>query len=449
MGQGGMAGKNGKAKVAESPTGYRNRIIDYGVKPADQFLANPKNARVHPQFQRDVMKAALEEVGFVAPVIESKSGVLLDGHERIWQALQRDNAPVPFVVVDVDEAEEDYVLATFDPITSLANYDAKLLDDLLRDVNSDQPAIQQMLAELAENSGLYGDEGSGADDPGAQIDRAAELQEQWQVKRGDLWIIPSKSGKGEHRLLCGDSTNADDAARVMGGERADCVFTSPPYAVGIDYGEYQDTIENLRVMLPRLAQLWLTIVVDGGYAVVNFGDIAGGRNIAEADEPCEYPMGIEYFPVFRKEGWLLWSRRIWCKPTARVNSLWCIGSNRASTDFEHLWTWRKTGNPIIKRVDGEFSSVNGWYQSSHLPGVDEGKEVHGAGMATGIAQWMVTVHSRKGSLVHEPFTGTGTTIVACEQLGRQARAIEIEPKYVAVTLQRLADMGLTPELQPS
>lgn len=154
MGQGGMAGKNGKAKVAEAPTGFKNRIIDYGVKPADQFLANPKNARVHPQFQRDVMKAALEEVGFVAPVIESKSGVLLDGHERIWQALQRDNAPVPFVVVDVDEAEEDYVLATFDPITSLANYDAQRLDDLLRDVNSDQPAIQQMLAELAEKSGL-------------------------------------------------------------------------------------------------------------------------------------------------------------------------------------------------------------------------------------------------------------------------------------------------------
>lgn len=136
---------------------FRNRIIDYGVKPADQFLANPKNARVHPQFQRDVMKAALEEVGFVAPVIESKSGVLLDGHERIWQAMQNDNAAVPFVVVDVDEAEEDYVLATFDPITSLANYDARLLDDLLRDVNSDQPAIQQMLAELAEHNGLLGE----------------------------------------------------------------------------------------------------------------------------------------------------------------------------------------------------------------------------------------------------------------------------------------------------
>ncbi len=133
---------------------FRNRIIEYGVKAADQFLANPKNARVHPQFQRDVMKAALTEVGFVAPVIESKSGVLLDGHERIWQGLQN-NAQIPFVVVDVDENEEDYVLATFDPITNLATYDATLLDSLLQDVNSGEASIQQMLAQVGTNAGLY------------------------------------------------------------------------------------------------------------------------------------------------------------------------------------------------------------------------------------------------------------------------------------------------------
>jgi hypothetical protein len=133
---------------------FRNRIIEYGVKPADQFLANPKNARVHPQFQREVMNAALTEVGFVAPVIESASGVLLDGHERVWQGLSNNNAMVPFVIVDVDESEEDYVLATFDPITSLARYDAEQLEALLADVNSDQPAIQAMLTQLAEAEGV-------------------------------------------------------------------------------------------------------------------------------------------------------------------------------------------------------------------------------------------------------------------------------------------------------
>jgi hypothetical protein len=116
---------------------YRNRIIHYGVKNADQFLAHPSNARIHPQFQRDVMKSALTDIGFVAPVIESKSGYLLDGHERVYQALEN-NSAIPFVQVDVDEDEESYILATFDPIAGLANYDIDLLDDLLSTVhNSD------------------------------------------------------------------------------------------------------------------------------------------------------------------------------------------------------------------------------------------------------------------------------------------------------------------------
>jgi ParB family chromosome partitioning protein len=127
---------------------WHNRIVSYGTKPADQFLAHPKNARIHPQFQRDVMRSVLDTVGWVAPVLESTSGYLLDGHERVWQGLQNHNAEVPYVTVEVTEEEEAYILATFDPITSLANYEQQKLDDLLRDVQSDDAAIQQMLAEL-------------------------------------------------------------------------------------------------------------------------------------------------------------------------------------------------------------------------------------------------------------------------------------------------------------
>ena len=85
-----------------------------------------------------------------------------------------------------------------------------------------------------------------------------------------------------------------------------------------------------------------------------------------------------------------------------------------------------------------------------MHGVDVGKETHGAGMALGIAEWMLTVHSRDAALVLEPFCGTGTTLVACERLGRKCRAVELSPAYVAVTLQRWADMtGQTPRLLES
>lgn len=323
------------------------------------------------------------------------------------------------------------ILSSFDPVLL---QDGGLDKDLLAQMNRDSAALMALLEE--------GESGEAASDVEPQVDRAEELREKWGVRSGQLWQLDS------HRLLCGDSTKAEDVARVMGGEKADCVFTSPPYAVGVDYGEtYQDTIESLRGMLPKLSRIWQDIVVDGGFAVLNFGDIAGGRDVANSSEPCEYPMALEYWPVFRADGWLLWSRRVWCKPNARVNSMWCIQSNRAATDWEHLWTWRKAGQPIIKRVDGEMRSPRGWMDSSSLSGVDVGKDDHGAGMATGISVWMVNVHSRDAGIVHEPFCGTGTTLIACEQLGRKCRAIEISPAYIAVALERWSTAtGKTPTL---
>lgn len=243
--------------------------------------------------------------------------------------------------------------------------------------------------------------------------------------------------EGGHRLLCGDSTSASDLQRLMDGAQADCVFTSPPYAVGVDYGDtYEDTIANLRAMLPQLSRLWLDAVVDGGFAVVNFNDIASGRNITETSEPCEYPMALEYWPVFRADGWLLWSRRIWCKPNARVNSMWCIQSNRGAADWEHVWTWRKPGDPIVKRVDGDMNSARGWFDSSRSEALDVGKDTHGAGMPLIVAARMLAIHSRERATILEPFCGTGTTIIAADRLGRRCFAIEINPRFADIILRR-------------
>lgn len=426
----------------------------------------PRNPKAH---DIGALHTSISRFGFVAPItIDERTGKLAAGHGRLdtLQQMKASGQEAParkmwrgdewFVPVirgvgfNSDSELEAYLVAD-NRLTELGGWEADNLAALLSDLAAEDEALLEATGYDADDlDALLSELGQGAiapADPGAQVDRAAELLEVWQVERGQVWEVPSATVAGKcHRVMCGDSTSAEDVARLMDGEKADMVFTSPPYAVGIDYGEYNDTIANLRDMLPILSHLWLEVVLDGGFAVVNFGDIASGRDIAKTHEPCEYPMALEYWPVFRSDGWLLWSRRIWCKPTPRVHSPWCIQSNRAATDFEHLWTWRKPGQPIIKRIDGEFSSVNGWYQSSHLQGVDEGKNVHGAGMATGIAQWMLTTHSRAGHNVFEPFSGSGTTLIACEQTGRIGYGMELEPKYVAVTLQRLADMGLESRL---
>ncbi len=145
--------------MAKQPTDiFRNRIIGYGTKPADQFQANPLNFRKHPQRQRDAVNASLRSLGWIATVIENTTtGNLLDGHERVWQALPR-NEDVPYLQVELTEDEERLALSIFDPIGAMAETDANILDELLRSVNTDEEALQNLLNSLAIKSGLYAGE---------------------------------------------------------------------------------------------------------------------------------------------------------------------------------------------------------------------------------------------------------------------------------------------------
>lgn len=127
---------------------FTNRIIQYGEKAADQFAANPDNPRIHPQIQRDAMEAALTEIGWIAPVIENaRTGYLIDGHERVMQALLN-NETVPYVQVYLTEAEESLALATFDPIGELAYYDDQQVDRLIAQIDTESQPLQRLLDDL-------------------------------------------------------------------------------------------------------------------------------------------------------------------------------------------------------------------------------------------------------------------------------------------------------------
>ena len=135
-------------------TEFKNRIVEYGTRPASSFLANPQNPRKHPEKQRRAVKGSLDKVGWVAAVCESaNSGFLLDGHERIFQALLLgDDTPVPFISVDVTPDEERVILATLDYTGELAEYDPLALGDLLNDIPMEEmnAGIQEMITEMVE-----------------------------------------------------------------------------------------------------------------------------------------------------------------------------------------------------------------------------------------------------------------------------------------------------------
>ena len=177
-----MAGK-------QNPSNWQNRIVGHGAKPADQFQANPGNFRTHPKHQQRAVKASLDTLGWVGAVIENvRTGNLVDGHERVWQALQADNAEVPFIQVDLSPEEEAQALLSLDPMAALAGVDTAKMDELLKQVETDNADLAEFLSDLAEQNELYfGTPPEVPDDPGAEIDRADELREKWGVKSGDMW----------------------------------------------------------------------------------------------------------------------------------------------------------------------------------------------------------------------------------------------------------------------
>ena len=134
----------------------RDRIKELRRVPADQLQPNPKNWRTHPESQANALRGVLAEVGIASAVLarETPEGglMLIDGHLRT-ETLH--NAEIPVLVLDVDEAEADKLLATIDPLAAMAEADAGKLDELLREIDTGSEALQEMLSKLAEEAGMF------------------------------------------------------------------------------------------------------------------------------------------------------------------------------------------------------------------------------------------------------------------------------------------------------
>lgn len=382
------------------------------------------NPRRHPEQNLADITGALREFGQTHALLALRDGSVLVGNGRL-EAMRRMGWPDCEVrYVDGIDAKRARALAAadnraaerseWDPAALLAIVaEGELPAEMFSD--EDLAGIERMLDDAEAE--LDGDEDVVPEPPAVPV-----------TQPGDVWQL------GAHRLVCGDSTLRLRLESLMGGDKADVVFTSPPYAVGIDYGPtYEDTIERLRAVLAVVPALWAECVADGGFAFVNFGDIISGQHVTESEEPCEYPMALEYWSPFRKAGWNLFTRRIWQKPHARVAAPWTASSCRAASDWEHLWVWKRPGRPLVGR--SEFSALGVW-DTTHGHGVDVGKDVFGAGMPVELVRRALLSHCRRGRIVLEPFCGTGTTIIGAEATGRVCRAVELAPASVDVSVLR-------------
>lgn len=143
----------------------RSRIVGEGEEAPDQLLANPLNWRTHPKQQVEALEGLLSEVGWVQRVIVNKTtGHVVDGHARVALALKRNEPSVPVLYVDLTEREEQLVLAALDPIGGLATTDRATLEQLLHTVTTTDPALQQLLSELAQDAGIIPQDTTAAED---------------------------------------------------------------------------------------------------------------------------------------------------------------------------------------------------------------------------------------------------------------------------------------------
>jgi DNA modification methylase len=440
--------ENGAKVVASNP--IRDRIIGLVRVPAKMLVRNPKNWRRHPLAQRAALRDLLEEIGVADAAIARRRAdgtlELVDGHLR---ADLLPDMEVPVLVVDLDEAEADKLLLTLDPLAAMAEPDTERLKALLQTVQTSSQAVEQLLHRtvgdqvwLALHPQL---------EPPAQIDKAGELQKKWGTATGQLW------GIGEHRLLCGDSTNAEDVIRLMGGERAVLFATDPPYAVGYTGGSHPQSWGNCGAR--NRDKDW-----SGTYVEANSADV---KNTEDA--------GIELYRGFikvalehaitRNAAWYCWHasrrhsmvERVWAEFGAFVHQqiIW-VKSRPVLTYSTYLWQhepclfgWIRGETPKsfrteVGRMAGEFPTTV-W----EVPSSEVETDAHPTCKPYRLFTLPMEMHTEPGELCYEPFSGSGSQLVAAQQIGRRCFAIEKSPAFVAVALERMAALGLEPELSES
>jgi hypothetical protein len=181
-----MAWKNYKGqKMTKKKSLIKNRIVKYDVKPADQFTANPHNFRRHPENQRDAVQASLKKIGWITGVIENvRTGNLIDGHERVMQALEN-NDDVPYIQVDLTEDEENLMLAIFDKMTEMAYVDESIFEELKSILKVDD----EILAGLVESVNPFVGEGFARPEFDGLVENVADNKPGISAKNGNWFYV--------------------------------------------------------------------------------------------------------------------------------------------------------------------------------------------------------------------------------------------------------------------
>jgi len=420
-----------------------------------ELSLDPSNVRKHSRRNLDAIKASLRKFGQQKPIVVDAKGIVLAGNGTLTAAQELGWTEIQIVRTELAGVEATMFAIADNRTAELAEWEDTLAEVLqklqadghdLAELGYEPEDLHQLIKNLPENSDA---------DAESQIDKSEELRAKWGVQSGQLWQL------GQHRILCGDSTKADDVERALDGAKPMLMVTDPPYGVNYDASWRAESINGGKtgematgkVMNDDIADwtaTWELFFQHGG--VVCYIWHADKHSSTVADS------------VFAS-GFELRNLIVWAKDRLAIS--------RGNYHHQHepCWYAVKKGESAKFTEDRTQSTLWKNIQDVTRPdelifvAKDEARKIY-AISGDRSTLWQIpkptkseTGHSTQkpvecmarpirnhdSEFVYEPFSGSGTTIIACEQLGRKCRAIEISPAYVAVAIQRWADAtGKTP-----
>ncbi len=376
--------------------------------PLDRLKPYEKNARTHSPEQVSQIAKSIVEFGFTNPILVDSSDGIIAGHGRLTAAYELDLSTVPVVVLDhlSERQRKAYVLAD-NQLALNAGWDMELLRSELKDLVSDDFDISLLGFSDEELTDLMPEvlepeyEGD--------ADEIPEPPEDPITKPGDLWIL------GDHRLLCGDSTNLQQIERLMDGEKADLWLTDPPYNVEYE-GKTKDklVIEN-DSMSPQEFRQFLVDVYIAADAVMKAG---AGFYIWHADSE-----GLNFRGAADEMGWRVRQCLIWVKQSMVLG--------RQDYHWKHepcLYGW-KEGAAHTWNTDRKQTTVLEFDRPTR-------STEHPTMKPVDLFQYQMCNSSKQGAVILDSFGGSGTTMIAAERSRRKARLMELDPRYCDVIVKR-------------
>ena len=366
------------------------------------LLNDPANVRKHNERNLDSIKASLARFGQQKPIVVGRDGVVIAGNGTLAAARSLGWSMIDIVRSHLTGAEATAYAIADNRTAELAEWDEESLAQQLA-------ALQIEDEELLAATGFDEKELEAMSGPAeVEEDEVPEPPVDPITKPGDLWVL------GEHRLLCGDSTKAEDVERLMAGAKADLCLTDPPY--GVSYiGKTKDA---LKVENDSLGEEDLKALVVAAFDNAEKNCRSGSYWYATVPPG---PLHILFADDWKRRG-ILRQIMVWAKDSMVLGHSeyhyqhepilfgWIPGDRHRNTDRTRTTLW-KYERPKANREHPTMKPIALWAQA-----VKDG--------------------SLQGEIVYDPFLGSGTTIIAAEQLGRKCYGMEISPAYCDVIVKR-------------